>query len=108
MVAARWPRNSIAVAHRSAAKLLRPILGMVASSRSCAPCRSSRVRKPLETKAWAAAVVSPRRSHVLDASQYSSNDEALRLMVDNLRTLETDAVLPANYFTPKWPIRDIA
>jgi hypothetical protein len=54
------------------------------------------------------AVVSPRRSHVLDASQYSSNDEALRLMVDNLRTLETDAVLPANYFTPKWPIRDIA
>jgi hypothetical protein len=62
---------------------------------------------PLWTKAWAAAVVSPRRSHALDASQYSSKDEALRLM-DKLRSFEAEVVLPANYFTPKWPIRNIA
>jgi hypothetical protein len=43
----------------------------------------------------------------LDASQYSSKDEALRLM-DKLRSFEAEAVLPANYFTPKWPIRNIA
>jgi hypothetical protein len=67
------------------------------------------VRKPLLTKARAAAVVSPRRSHALDASQYSSNDEALRLMViDKLHSLEADAVLPANYLAAEWPIRDIA
>jgi hypothetical protein len=65
------------------------------------------MRKPLWTKAWAAAVVSPRRSHALDASQYSSKDEALRLM-DKLRSLETDAVLPANYFTPRWPEGNVA
>jgi hypothetical protein len=102
-----WPRNPIAVAHRSAAKLLRPIPGMVASSRSCAPCRSSRERKPLWTKAWATAVVSPRRSHALDASQYSSKDEALRLM-EKQRSFQAEAVLPANYLTAERPMRDIA
>jgi hypothetical protein len=62
--------------------------GMVASSSSCAPHKSSRVRNPLWTKARA---------------------EALRLMVrDKLRSLETDAALSANYVTAEWPIRDIA
>jgi hypothetical protein len=75
--------------------------------RSLQVIERERERKPLWTKAWAAAVVSPRRSHALDASQYSSKDEALRLM-DKLRSFEAEAVLPANYFTPKWPIRNIA
>ena len=66
-----------------------------------------RERKPLWTKAWAAAVVSPRRSHALDASQYSSKDEALRLM-DKLRSFEAEPVLPANYLTAERPIRDVA
>ena len=107
VVAARWPRNSIAVAHRSAAKLLRSIPRVVASSRSCAPCRSSTVRKPLWTSKRAAAAVSPRRSHALDASQYSSKDEALRLM-EKQRSFQAEAVLPANYLTAERPIRDIA
>jgi hypothetical protein len=73
--------NSRPINSWRSARLLRPTHGMVANSRSCARCRSSRVRKPLVTKERAARRVSPRCSHAFNASQYSSNDEALRLMV---------------------------
>ena len=60
-------------------RLLGPTLGMVESSKSCAVCRSSIVRKPALIKARAVPSVSPLRSQALDASQYSSNDKGLRL-----------------------------
>src|SRR5260221_13268088 len=56
---------------------------MVASSRSCAVWRSSTVRKPEFTKARAVPSTNPLRSQALDASQYSSNDVALRLMMSD-------------------------
>jgi hypothetical protein len=45
--------------HRRA-RLLAPILGIIASSRVCALCRSSTVRKPAFVKARALASVNPR------------------------------------------------
>jgi hypothetical protein len=48
--------------HRRA-RLLAPILGIIASSRVCALCRSSTVRKPAFVKARALASVNPLRCH---------------------------------------------
>ncbi len=65
------------------ARLLRPTRGMLASSKASANWRSSTVRKPAFAKARAAPSGRPLRSQAFDASQYSSNDEGLRLMSDN-------------------------
>lgn len=66
------------------ARLLRPTLGMLVSSKASADWRSSSLRKPAFAKARAAPSGRPLRSQAFDASQYSSNDEGLRLMSDNL------------------------
>ena|ERR1700730_5107656 len=117
------PGSSPPTNSQSSAKLFLPMPGMVASSSSCALCRSSSVRMPLSTKASAARRVRPRRSHALDLNQYSSNDEALRLIVlDKLPSPDADASLelgaiaaesieaiqPAIDLTAEWSIRDIA
>src|SRR4029453_8265539 len=60
------------------ARLLAPILGIIASSSLCALCRSSTVRKPAFVKARALARVNPLRCHAFEASQYSSKEEGLR------------------------------
>lgn len=65
------------------ARLLRPTLGMLANSKASAEWRSSTLRKPAFAKARAAPSGRPLRSQAFDASQYSSNDEGLRLMSDN-------------------------
>jgi hypothetical protein len=62
-------------------RLFAPILGIIASSRVCALRRSSTVRKPAFAKARPAPRVSPFRCQDLDASQYSSNDDGLCLMM---------------------------
>jgi hypothetical protein len=64
-------------------RLLRPTLGMLASSKALAEWRSSILRKPAFAKARAAPSGRPLRSQAFEASQYSSNDEGLRLMSDN-------------------------
>ena len=64
-------------------RLLRPTLGMLASSEALAKWRSSILRKPAFAKARAAPSGRPLRSQAFEASQYSSNDEGLRLMSDN-------------------------
>jgi hypothetical protein len=63
------------------ARLFAPILGILASSRVCALCRSSTVRKPALAKARPALRVSPFCCQALAARQYSSNDGGLRLMM---------------------------
>src|SRR5690242_18825347 len=64
------------------ARLLGPTLGMLASSKAWADWRSSTLRKPALAKARAAPSGRPLRSQSFDASQYSSNDEGLRLISD--------------------------
>jgi hypothetical protein len=64
-------------------RLLRPTLGMLASSTALAVWRSSILRKPAFANARAAPSGRPLRSHSFEASQYSSNVEGLRLMSDN-------------------------
>src|SRR5215203_6953693 len=59
------------------ARLLAPTLGMLASSKSCALCRSANVRKPALAKARAVPSDSPLRSQALDACQYSTKDAVL-------------------------------
>jgi hypothetical protein len=72
-------------------RLLQPTLGMLASSEALAKWRSSILRKPAFAKARAAPSGRPLRSQALEASQYSSNDEGLRLTSDNSPPIRLDS-----------------
>ncbi len=50
---------------------------------SCAVRRSSTLRKPALTNALALPSARPLRSQAFEASQYSSNDKALRLTMSD-------------------------